>query len=132
MIKQASLLTPDIPFYRDDMRALSLKEASLSGIAAFYAIVNYEMNVVKKVFAEFHRVLKKDGILLLAFHTGENEVLEVKRFFGRDIKLGFTLFRPDDILKRLEHIGFTIEEAIIRYPYRDEHQTKRAYILARK
>lgn len=132
MVKQASKLTPNINFIQGDMFNLSLENNSLAGIAAFYAIVNYEIDDLDKVLNEFNRVICDNGYLLIAFHIGDNRPFEVKGFFNTPNNINFCYFDIDDIILKLENKGFQIEEAIIRYPYKQEYPTKRAYIIAKK
>src|SRR5579863_1360047 len=71
MLEQARRLNPDISFRVGNMLALDLKDGSLCGIAAFYAIVNIPHESLPVVFQEMARVLQPGGLLLLAFHTGD-------------------------------------------------------------
>lgn len=132
MIRQASLLTPDITFLQGDMFRLPFDNNSLAGMTAFYAIVNYRPESVGEAFSEFYRVISGGGYLVIAFHAGKNRVFEVNRFFNKKTKLRFCFFDTDDIMGKLVKAGFQIDEALVRYPYKDEHPTKRTYIIARK
>jgi hypothetical protein len=73
------------------------------------------------------------GLLLLAFHTGD-EALHEEELWGRPISMDFFLFPPQEIQGFLEAAGFAIEEVIEREPYvpEVEYQSQRAYIFARK
>jgi ubiquinone/menaquinone biosynthesis C-methylase UbiE len=132
MLAQAAALSPGIEFLRGNLFELPLEDRSLAGIAAFYALVNYDIDSVDRAFSEFYRVLDVGGILLLAFHTGNNELYRAENFFSTGLVLDFCFFSPDDIISKLQYAGFSIEEAVVRYPYKEEHPTKRAYILAKK
>jgi ubiquinone/menaquinone biosynthesis C-methylase UbiE len=77
MLEQARNRNLDIRFREGNMLALDLEESSLAGITAFYAIVNLPPESWPQVFREMERVLQPNGLLLLAFHTGD-EVVEVK------------------------------------------------------
>jgi hypothetical protein len=78
------------------------------------------------------RTLLPDGLLLLAFHAGD-EVLREEELWGQKISLDFLFFQPSEIRLGLEAAGFTIEEVIEREPYPEvEYQSRRAYIFARK
>jgi hypothetical protein len=48
--------------------------------------------------------------------------------------MSFFLFQPERIRQHLESAGLHVEEIVERDPYAPdvEHQTRRAYILARK
>jgi SAM-dependent methyltransferase len=132
MVDQARKLNPDIPFREGNMLSLDLADGSLAGIAAFYAIVNIPRLSLPSVFREMHRVLRPEGLLLLAFHTG-NEVLHEDELWGKKISMDFLLFPPSEIKLTLEAAGFTIEEVVERGPYPEvEYQSQRAYIFARK
>jgi ubiquinone/menaquinone biosynthesis C-methylase UbiE len=133
MLEQARRLNPDISFREGNMMALDLEERTLAGIAAFYAIVNIPKESLRLVFREMNRVLRPGGLLLLAFHTGD-EVLQEKELWGRPISMDFFLFQPSAIREYLELAGFGIEEIIEREPYAPEveYQSQRAYFFARK
>ncbi len=113
--------------------ALDVEDRTLAGIAAFYAIVNIPKESLPLVFREMARVLKPGGLLLLAFHTGD-EILQEKELRGRPISMDFLLFQPWASRQCIEVAGLRIEEIIEREPYAPEveYQSRRAYIFARK
>jgi ubiquinone/menaquinone biosynthesis C-methylase UbiE len=133
MLEQARQLNPDISFLEGNMMALDLQDGRLAGIAAFYAIVNIPKESLTLVFREMERVLQPGGLLLLAFHTGD-EVLHEDELWGRPISMDFFFFQPSAIRHYLEAAGLAIEEIIERGPYPPEveYQSRRAYIFARK
>lgn len=133
MLEQASQLNPDISFRVGNMLALDLKDGSLAGIAAFYAIVNMPNESLPMVFQEMARVLQPGGLLLLAFHAGE-KILRESELWGRSISMDFFLFQPEVIRRLLETAGLAVEEITERGPYPPEveYQSRRAYIFARK
>jgi hypothetical protein len=79
------------------------------------------------------RALGPGGRLLLTFHIG-GESLGVKELWGRPITMNFYLLDPGVIRRELEETGFAIEEHLEREPYspKVEHQSRRAYLFARK
>jgi SAM-dependent methyltransferase len=133
MIDEAHRLNPEISFRQGNMLALDLPDASLAGIAAFYAIVHLPREALPQVFREMARVLKPDGLLLLAFHIGD-ETLHRDEWWDRPVTLDFRFFSPHAIQRDLEAAGLMVEELIEREPYAPEveHQSRRAYIFARK
>jgi ubiquinone/menaquinone biosynthesis C-methylase UbiE len=133
MIEEARRLNPEISFRQGNMLALDLPDTSLAGIAAFYAIVNLPREALPQVFREMARVLKPDGLLLLAFHIGD-DTLQPNALWGRPISMDFYFFPPHVIQRGLGAAGLVVEEVIEREPYAPEveHQSRRAYIFARK
>jgi ubiquinone/menaquinone biosynthesis C-methylase UbiE len=133
MIEVARQLNPDIRFREGNMLALDLSSATLGGIAAFYAIVNIPRESLPSVFREMERVLQPGGLLLLAFHVGD-ETLHPDELWGQRVSMDFFLFPVSTIRHYLEAAGFAVEEVLERGPYPPEveYQSRRAYILARK
>ena len=133
MIEEAHRLNPEISFRQGNMLALDLPDASLAGIAAFYAIVNLPRESLPQVFSEMARVLKPDGLLLLSFHIGD-ETVQPEALWGHPVSMDFYFFPPHAIQRDLEAAGLTVEEVIEREPYAPEveHQSRRGYIFARK
>jgi ubiquinone/menaquinone biosynthesis C-methylase UbiE len=133
MLDEARRLNPDISFRQGNMLALDLPDASLAGIAAFYAIVNLSRESLPQVFREMARVLQPGGLLLLGFHIGD-ETLHRDEWWDRPVTLDFRFYSPKAIQSHLEAAGLAVEEVIEREPYAPgvEHQCRRAYIFARK
>jgi hypothetical protein len=79
------------------------------------------------------RVLKLDGLLLVTFHIG-NEVVELSELWGHSISLRFSFVQPSSVRRSIENAGLTIEHSLEREAYAPEieHQSRRAYIFARK
>jgi len=133
MLQEARKLNPGISFREGNMLALEIPDASLAGIAAFYAIVNIPKESLPSVFGEMVRVLRPRGLLLLAFHMGD-EVLREEELWGQQISMDFLMFPVGEIRRLLDAAGFTVEEVVEREPYAPEveYQSRRAYIFARK
>ncbi|MGZ5003472.1 MAG: class I SAM-dependent methyltransferase [Chthoniobacterales bacterium] len=132
MVAQARRLNPGIDFREGDMFALDVPNETFGGMTAFYAIVNLPRASVVRALRELHRVLKPNGLLLLAFHLGD-ETLRKEEMWGIPVALDFVLFGRDEMVEYLREAGFDIREVIERDPYPDvEHPSRRAYIFARK
>jgi SAM-dependent methyltransferase len=132
MIDEARRLNPGIDFREGNLLALDIPSNSLAGIAAFYAIVNIPAASLPTAFAEIARVLAPNGLLLLAFHIGD-DTIPVTELWGQPVSMDFFLFPPSAIQSMLTSAGLRIEQLTERDPYPNvEHQTRRAYILARK
>jgi ubiquinone/menaquinone biosynthesis C-methylase UbiE len=133
MVEQARQLNPDITFQVGNMMTLDLRDASLGGIVAFYAIVNISEKLLPTVFGEMRRVLKPRGRLLLSFHIGD-EIVRPDELLGQPVSMDFFFFQPATITKLIEAAGFAIEDVVERGPYGPEveYQSRRAYIFAAK
>jgi ubiquinone/menaquinone biosynthesis C-methylase UbiE len=132
MIEQARRLNPGLEFQTGNMLALNFEDEAWAGIAAFYSLIHIPRAEVLTALRELWRVLRDGGLLLAAFHLGD-EVLHLNEWWGHNVSADFVFFRLDEMASYLKAAGFEIEEAVERAPYPDvEHQSRRGYILARK
>jgi SAM-dependent methyltransferase len=131
MVETARSLNPEIPFMQGDLLALDVAEGAWAGVIAFYAFVNLSRSQLPTVFANLHRALESGGLLLLAFHRG-NEIKHVEEMWGVAISLDFLFFETEEIVSLLRKARFTIERVVEREPYPAvEYPSQRTYILAR-
>jgi len=133
MIERALALNPDISFEQGDMLGLSkIADNSYGGIAAFYSIIHVPRPAVVQALQELKRVLRPEGILLLAFHIGQ-EIIHRDEWWGKEVSLDFIFFETEEMKGFLQAAGFELQEVIERDPYADvEYPSRRAYIFARK
>jgi ubiquinone/menaquinone biosynthesis C-methylase UbiE len=115
------------------MMALDLPDGSLAGITAFYAIVNIPKESLTTIFREMERVLQPEGLLLVAFHTGDRTFHE-NELWDLPISMDFFFFQRSAVRNYMEAAGLAVEEIVERDPYGPEveYQSRRAYIFARK
>lgn len=132
MIARARRLNPGPEFSQGDMMALDAADDCWAGMVAFYSLIHIPREEVVTALIELRRVLRPGGLLLLAFHVGD-EVLHLDEWWGQKVCVDFNFFRPDEMTGWLKSAGFELEEVIERDPYPDvEHPSRRAYIFARK
>jgi SAM-dependent methyltransferase len=132
MVERARGLTPAVEFRQGDLMALDAPDGAWAGIAAFYSLIHIPRGDLLRALGELRRVLRPGGILLLAFHIGD-EAVHLDEWWGHQVCVDFFFFRPDEMAGDLRAAGFEIEEMIEREPYPAvEHQSRRAYIFARR
>jgi SAM-dependent methyltransferase len=133
MVEVARISVPDVAFEQGSMLALPAADATWGGIVAFYSIIHLSPEARLQAFAEFHRVLRPGGLLLLAFHIGD-EQRHLDEWWGEPVSLDVWFLQPSAIETLLRDTGFDIVMSLVRQPYAPEveHQSQRAYLLARK
>jgi ubiquinone/menaquinone biosynthesis C-methylase UbiE len=132
MVACARRCHPGIPFEQGNMLALEVADASFAGIAAFYSIVHIPPALIRQALAEMRRVLTNGGVLLLAFHVGD-QVIHKDDWWGEPVSLDFLFHQTAEIKDSLAAAGFELLEAIERDPYPDvEYPSRRGYLFARK
>jgi SAM-dependent methyltransferase len=131
MIHVARKRNPGIEFRVGDMNRLELSDGALAGVIAFYAIVHLKPADLAGVLREIRRVVAADGLVLIAFHSGD-EVIHVEELFGAKVSLDFQFFEPDEVVQACQSTGLKVIERVDREPYDGaEHPSRRCYLLAR-
>jgi SAM-dependent methyltransferase len=131
MIDSARQRSPDIEFRVGDMRALDLPAGALAGIVAFYSLIHIDEHEMGATLGELRRVLAPGGLLLVAFHIGE-ETVHRDELWGHPVSLDFRFLMPSPMVARLIEAGFVVLERVEREPYPEvEHPSRRCYLLAR-
>jgi SAM-dependent methyltransferase len=131
MIRWAKERNPDLDFRVGDIRALDLADASLAGIVAFYSVIHLDPSELGPAFVEFRRVLTPTGVLLVAFHIGEQTV-HLDELFEQPVSLDFHFLQPDAVIAALQAAGFLVTEIVEREPYPEaEYPSRRCYLFAR-
>jgi SAM-dependent methyltransferase len=132
MVEQARRLNPCIEFRQGNMLSLDIEDGAWGGIVAFYSIIHVPRTEIADALVEMKRVLRPGGLLLLAFHVGD-ETIHLDEWWGQKVSVNFVFFRPEEMADSLRAVGFEIEEIVEREPYPDvEHQSRRAYMIAKK
>lgn len=107
---------PDARFEVGTMTDLDLADDALAGIVAFWSVIHVPDEAVPGVFAEFRRVLRPEGLLLVGFHVGDEKRHTSQGYSGRPIKVDSYRRRPDAVARWLRQAGFTVEAELVMRP----------------
>lgn len=131
MIEIAAATHPGIGFRVGDMRRLPAADGAWAGIVALYSIIHLAPRELPGAFAEFTRVLRPGGIVLVSFHVGD-ETRHVEEMLGQEVSLDFQFYRRDGVESALAAAGLAADAYLERRPYESEVDTTRAYVLAHR
>jgi SAM-dependent methyltransferase len=132
MIATARKLNPGLQFQVGSMTSLDFEDGLFDGICAWYSVIHIPDELLPRVFAEFHRVLRPDGVALIAFQVGD-QPRTFKVMFGEQVS--FTLYRrqPDTVALLLDEAGLEPYAGLVREPNDDGFEsTPHAYLIARR
>jgi len=127
----AAAENPDMAFGQSDLSALGFKDEVFDGIIAFYSILDTPKHAVGGLFQEFRRILKPDGLLLLAVKTGTTEGF-LDEILGLKTPVYFSLFSPEEIRDYFVTAGFAVEFLETRAPNEKEIPVDRIYARGRR
>lgn len=129
MVEIARTTNPELRFDLGTMTGLDLPDDSLGGILARYSIIHTPPPRLPAVFREFRRVLRPDGVVLLAFQVGDERV-HVSQGYGHPVSLDAYRLSPDRITDQLADAGLTVFARLHREPDGAE-KVPQANLLAR-
>jgi SAM-dependent methyltransferase len=132
MVSAARRLSPEIKFETGDLLNIDYSLEYFGSALAFYSIVHFNTDQVRRCFGEINRVLKIGGDFLFSFHEGD-EIVHFDKAHDKEVDIDLRFFKTDAIIALLYETGFNIIDAIERRPHEDiEYPTRRAYIWAVK
>lgn len=122
-IERARHEYPDVPFEVGALERLGSGTETLGGVLSWYSLIHHEPGTIRAPLAEFHRVLRPAGTLLIGFFEWpvvdrfEHAVIPAYRW-------------PVDALgTELEAVGFEVLESHVR---KTAGQRPQAAIIARR
>ena len=130
MIEVARREHPAVRFEVGTMAALPFADGALAGALAWYSVIHTPEERQAELYAEFARVVRPGGILLLAFQVGE-DVVHLTHAYGHDLDLHTRRQHPDRVRERLVEAGFTVTAELIRQAVPPE-KSPQGYVLARR
>lgn len=104
MLEQARAAHPEATYLEGDLRELPVADGGTDAVLAWYSIIHTPHDDLAAVFAEFHRVLRPDGALLVAFQAGRGERLV--RPEGYDVEMRAFLHETAAMEAMLRTLGF--------------------------
>ncbi|MFC7375734.1 MULTISPECIES: class I SAM-dependent DNA methyltransferase [unclassified Brachybacterium] len=120
---------PHLRFEVGSMTDLALSEESMAGLVAFWSVIHIPDHAVPGVFAQFRRVLRPAGPLLVGFHVGEGTHHSSQGYTGRQISVD-SHHRPlSRVSGWLRDAGFTIEAELLLRP---DDEIPGAMVFARR
>jgi SAM-dependent methyltransferase len=122
----------DVPgLVQADMRHLPLQAGSVHGIWCWAALVHLPREAVPEAIAEFARIVRSGGSLLMSIADGDGQGFEVATPYGSDRRRWFTRYREPELTALLTAAGFSIRDIRRRHAHRDwlsVHATHRAAV----
>jgi ubiquinone/menaquinone biosynthesis C-methylase UbiE len=103
----ASEIAPAGTLAQMDMRRLGFSDESFDGLWSCASFLHVPRSDASSTLSEFHRVLRPSGTLALAVKQGEGE--QTGNVYANDERR-FTLYGVDDLRKKVEKTGFTVED----------------------
>ncbi|WDZ87751.1 class I SAM-dependent DNA methyltransferase [Micromonospora cathayae] len=110
---------PGLRFEVGSMTRLDLADDSLTGLLAWFSLIHVPDDEVPGVLAEFRRVLRPGGVVLLGFHAGDGSRLKTEGYGGHPMHVHVHRRRPERVAAWLEAAGFTVEAELTHRPAPD-------------
>lgn len=129
-VELAWLNNPDMKFECADIGSMPFDDNSFDGLISYYSIINTPKIYVNRIFAEFCRVLKPEGYLLVAVKAGSTEGY-IDDLLGIKTKIYSALFTQEEIVAYFSQVGFLLELFDKRNPYDFEISNERIFAIGK-
>ncbi|WP_141912826.1 class I SAM-dependent methyltransferase [Micromonospora sp. A202] len=116
MIDVARRDHPGLRFEVGSMTGLELADGSLTGLLAWFSLIHVPDDEVPTVMAEFFRVLRPGGPLLLGFHAGDGSKLKTEGYGGHPMNVYVHRRSAARVATWLDAAGFTVEAEMAHRP----------------
>lgn len=131
MVAVARRLYPEISFEVGTMTDLAFDDGALAGLVAWYSIIHTPPERLPRVFAEFARVVRPGGHVMMAFQVGDEKV-RVEQAYGHTVAADAYRLPPDRVADLLAAAGIEVTTRVVRQPEGRWEKTPQAYLLARR
>jgi len=130
MLAQARMRHWDVALAVGSLAALPFAEASFDGILAWYSIIHTPPHELGSVFAEFRRVLRTGGTVLLGYQAGIGD-RHIARGYGHELDLPAFLHHTPSVEAMLAAAGFVTRVKLDRGPSGHEKHAQ-GFVLAQR
>lgn len=110
---------PDLRFEVGTMTDLDLPGDSVAGLVVFWSVIHVPDDAVPGVFAQFHRVLRPGGPLLVGFPVGDEVDHTSRGYTGLPVAIDTHRRTPRTVEAWLRDAGFTIDATVVIRPDED-------------
>ncbi|HZU80975.1 MAG TPA: class I SAM-dependent methyltransferase [Acidimicrobiales bacterium] len=131
MVELGCARYPAVEFRVGDILDLPAADGEFAAAVALYVLIHLAPDELSRAAGELWRVLRPGGLLLVAFHAGD-EVRHLDDWWEHEVDLDFRFLSLSDVADVLRDAGFVIEASLERRPYVGEADTRRGYVLARR
>ena len=107
MIEVARRDHPGLDYRVGSMTALDLPDGELGGVVSWWSVIHLPRDVVPQAFAEFYRVLRPGGVLLVGFHVGEESTHKTSGYGGHSMNIYVHRWLPEGLTAISVAAGFT-------------------------
>lgn len=130
-IALATSYNPQMNFKVMDMMNTEFENDSFDAIISFYSVIYTPKEYIQNIFAEFNRILKRNGKLLVVVKKGsEEQIIDNEWYEGN--KVYFAHFVENEIMSYFSKGNFDINFIDTRKPYDFEFNVERIYAIGTK
>ena len=107
---------PGVRFDVGSMTDLDLSDGTVAGLLAFWSLIHIPDEEIPAVLAQFRRVLRPGGVLMLGFHVGDVSKLKTQGYGGHPMNVYVHRRTPARMSAWLREAGFTVEAETVLNP----------------
>ena len=130
MLAHARGAHPTIRFEQGRLDDLPVPDASLAAVVCWYSVIYTPPERLGEIFAELLRVLRSDGLLLLAFQAGHGQAVHHPDAHGTGLPLTSYRHSLDAVAGRMKAAGLEVHATAQRQPELAHESDPQAFVIA--
>ncbi|KAF2412379.1 hypothetical protein B1729_15480 [Microbacterium sp. B35-04] len=130
MLAEARSRHPELELVAADNAELPFADEPFDGVLAWYSTIHTPPHRLGVVYAEFRRVLRPGGLLLLGFQAGTGQ-RRLDKPYGHDVDLIAYLHHTPYVREALRQAGFRVTAVLDREPRATEKHPQGAVLAER-
>ncbi len=132
LLQRAAEAHPHLPVAQGRLDQLPFADDALRGAVCWYSIIYTPPPLLAPILAELARVSVAGGVVLLAFPAGSGASVVTADAHETGMTLTTYLHDVDDLLARLQAVGFDLHARAVRERSRPHETTPQAVVIARR
>lgn len=112
MVEVARADHPGIRFEVGSMTDLDLADDSVAGLLAWWSLIHVPDDGIPTVLTRFRRVVRPGGVVMVAFHEGNESRVKTEGYGGHRMNVRVHLRTPARMAAWLRDAGFCVEAGV--------------------
>jgi SAM-dependent methyltransferase len=131
MVAAARAAHAHVRFEQGQLDDLPFGDDGLAGAVCWYSIIHTPPDRLDDVLGEIARVVRAEGLVLVAFQAGTGQVVVNTDAYGSGISLTRYLHDADEVARRLDAAGFDVHACTRRAQSLPHESGPQAFVIAR-
>jgi ubiquinone/menaquinone biosynthesis C-methylase UbiE len=130
MLSVARQLMPHLALVNGNVLQLPLRDGGVDGAVMWFSLHNLPRSLLGQALGEVRRVLRREGVFVMATHAGTGEETVEHDWHGSTEQVVITYYESDELRSAFDRHGLKIVDVRSRPPLEHEHAVTKLFVTA--